>query len=162
VDRDRAVAGDGGRERLVRALAAEEMRLDPDRYGPRYYDIHGRPISLMQWSHAMAQYRHVGESVLRIRGRWFRVSTVWLGLDHSFFGGRPLIFETMIFTEGGMGYPGSDMYQVRYSTITEAQRGHMRAVRWVKRNVREARSPQLIYKGRKPIGRRSTNCRRRK
>jgi len=26
-----------------------------------------------------------------------RLSTVWLGLDHGFFGGRPLIFETMLF-----------------------------------------------------------------
>ena len=123
---------------------------DASRYGPGYYDIYGRPITMMQWAHAMSRYRHVGESVLRIRGRWFRVSTVWLGLDHSFYGGPPLIFETMIFAEDGGEYPGSDLYQERYSTIHDAQRGHMRAVRWVKRNVREEISTPLIHNGGKP------------
>jgi hypothetical protein len=133
------------------------VRLDEDRYGPRYYDIHGRPITLSQWAHAMERYRHVGESVLRVRGRWFRVSTVWLGLDHSFFGGPPLIFETMIF-EGPFGK--TDLGMWRYSTIPEAQRGHVHAVRWLKRNVRAERHPQLIHKGTKPTGRWSTNSRK--
>ena len=135
------------------------MRLDPDRYGPRYYDIHGRPITMQQWVASMSSYRHVGESIIRVRGRWFRVSTVWLGLDHSFFGGPPLIFETMIF-EHGTTIRDPDMFQWRYSTIPEAQRGHVRAVRWLKWNVRAERRPQLIHNGRKPIGRWSTNSRK--
>jgi len=45
------------------------------------------------------------------------VSTVFLGLDHS-FGGRPMLFETMIF-----GGP-LDGYQERYSTWSEAEAGH--------------------------------------
>jgi hypothetical protein len=67
-------------------------------------------------------------------GRWFEtadrvvkktrindaeVSTVFLGLDHSFgMGGPPLLFETMIF--GGK----SDGEQWRYSTWEEAEKGH--------------------------------------
>ena len=46
------------------------------------------------------------------------VSTVFLGMDHSFGGGPPLLFETMIF--GGK----SDGYMDRYSTWQEAEAGH--------------------------------------
>jgi hypothetical protein len=51
-----------------------------------------------------------------------RVSTVFLGLDHSFGDGKPLIFETMIF-----GGP-HDQYQERYSTWDEAEAGHKKAL----------------------------------
>lgn len=55
------------------------------------------------------------------------ISTVFLGIDHSFgLGGPPLLFETMIF--GGK----HDQYQDRYSTRQEAMKGHQRAVRRVK------------------------------
>jgi hypothetical protein len=50
------------------------------------------------------------------------VSTVFLGIDHSFGGGPPLLFETMIF-----GGPHSD-FQERYTSWDEAEEGHMRAV----------------------------------
>lgn len=46
------------------------------------------------------------------------VSTVFLGIDHSFGGGRPVLFETMIF--GGT----HDEYQERYSTWDQAVAGH--------------------------------------
>ena len=47
------------------------------------------------------------------------VSTVFLGLDHAFDGGTPLLFETMIF--GGE----HDEYQERYATWDEAEAGHL-------------------------------------
>ena len=50
------------------------------------------------------------------------VSTVFLGLDHAWNQGPPLLFETMIF-----GGPHSG-YQERYSTKTEALAGHATAV----------------------------------
>ncbi len=37
--------------------------------------------------------KHVADD--QINGR--RVSTVWLGLDHNHFGGKPLLLETMVF-----------------------------------------------------------------
>lgn len=46
------------------------------------------------------------------------VSTVFLGVDHQFGGGRPLLFETMIF--GGE----FDQECERYSTAAEARIGH--------------------------------------
>lgn len=51
-----------------------------------------------------------------------RVSTVFLGLDHSFGGGPVLLWETMIF--GGK----HNDYQRRYATFDEAVLGHAEAV----------------------------------
>lgn len=50
------------------------------------------------------------------------VSTVFLGLDHNFGGGAPLLFETMIF--GGV----HDQYQDRCSTWEQAEVMHKEAV----------------------------------
>ena len=51
------------------------------------------------------------------------VSTVFLGLDHNFAGGTPILFETMVF--GGT----SNGYQERYATWEEAEIGHARIVK---------------------------------
>lgn len=51
-----------------------------------------------------------------------RVSTVFLGLDHSWGEGPPVLFETMVF-----GVPGND-FQERYCTWEEAEVGHDQAV----------------------------------
>lgn len=54
------------------------------------------------------------------------VSTVFLGLDHSWDGGKPLLFETMIF--GGK----HDQYQTRCSTWDEAIIQHEEACKLVR------------------------------
>ena len=56
-----------------------------------------------------------------------RVSTVFLGLDHSFGGPRPILFETMAFVDN------KDVGCERYSTWAEAKAGHQR---WVKKIFR--------------------------
>jgi hypothetical protein len=55
-----------------------------------------------------------------------RVSTVFLGLDHPFSGGPPMLFETLVF--GGE----HDGWQDRYSTWDAAMIGHTRAVKMVR------------------------------
>lgn len=55
-----------------------------------------------------------------------RVSTVFLGLDHAFMGGTPILFETMIF-----GGP-HDGRTRRYSTLDEALEGHQDMCRLAK------------------------------
>lgn len=50
------------------------------------------------------------------------VSTVFLGLDHSFGEGPPVLYETLVF--GGK----LDDEQERYSTRKEAEQGHERMV----------------------------------
>ncbi len=53
------------------------------------------------------------------------VSTVFIGIDHNFFDKKLHIFETMIF-------PKADVYE-RYATWGEAERGHARAVKSLKK-----------------------------
>lgn len=48
----------------------------------------------------------------------FRVSTIFLGLDHGFGGGSPVLFETMIFG------PGEERDCFRYCTRDEALAHH--------------------------------------
>src|SRR5436189_165925 len=56
----------------------------------------------------------------------YRVSTVWLGLDHNFsLEGPPLIFETMVFGKELW----MDLDSARYATEAEAMEGHWRMVR---------------------------------
>jgi hypothetical protein len=55
------------------------------------------------------------------------VSTVFLGVDHAFWGGPPILFETMVFAppEGGTTFPEEwDGRQRRYTTWDEAVAGH--------------------------------------
>ena len=46
------------------------------------------------------------------------ISTVFLALDHNYFGGKPILFESMIF--GGK----HDGLQWRYHSWDEAREGH--------------------------------------
>lgn len=84
------------------------------------YDRQGNRISMDEY------LRLINENGVeyRIVEQWHYedvlVSTVWLGFDHSFGGGPPMIFETMVF---GMS-EDSDEYMRRYSTEEEARQGH--------------------------------------
>jgi hypothetical protein len=60
--------------------------------------------------------RRVDETI----GEGWRVSTVFLGLNHNFArGGRPLLFESMVFDDFD-----NDERQERYATWDEAVEGH--------------------------------------
>ena len=59
-----------------------------------------------------------------------RISTVFLGLNHRFGKGKPLIFETMVF-EGEL-----DQEMDRYSTYEEAEKGHKFMVKRVKEKIK--------------------------
>lgn len=65
---------------------------------PRYFDRDGERISMRQWA-MLFGYKNY-QIVKRTDVGPFFVSTVWLGLDHSFdVEGLPLIFETMVFSQ---------------------------------------------------------------
>lgn len=87
-----------------------------------YYDRDGKTITLEEW---IAMVEDDSEGLKRVAlsdVNGASVSTVFLGLDHSFgFGDRPVLFETMIFdTKNG----DFDNYQWRYCTEDEALAGH--------------------------------------
>lgn len=69
----------------------------------------------------------------------FQISTVFLGLDHQFFAGPPLLFETMIFPSESQPF---DYWQQRCSTWTEAEAQHETAVALVERETGLKRTRQ--------------------
>ena len=90
-----------------------------------YYDINGKPMELMEWAKKVEdyQYRTIGHDFIGP----YRISTAWMGLDYNFFGGPPLIFETMIFKGSKIDFE----YQERYTTLAQAQLGHKIAKEFV-------------------------------
>lgn len=102
-----------------------------------YYDLNGQPIDLWAWCRLFETAsrippgepgtRYIAEDNVELPGGdHAHVSTVWLGINHNWGTGVPLIFETMIFWETG-NY-GSDDYQVRTPTREAALAAHDQAV----------------------------------
>ena len=88
-----------------------------------YYELIGQtvvPVSgVLEWARTFeAADRRVAHT--RVLGMC-DVSTVFLGLDHSWGHGPPLLFETMAFWHGEHGYE-----QERCSTWLQAQEQHAR------------------------------------
>lgn len=102
-----------------------------DAVDDRHFDRKGNPISMRDWARLLHWqengdwYKRVG---LTMVGQ-YRISTVWLGLDHGL--GKPFdqlaIFETMVFDDSGENRD-LDLDQRRYSTEEEAIEGHRRMV----------------------------------
>lgn len=88
------------------------------------------PVDLMTWARWFEKHHNDRHVALDKVGD-VRVSTVFLGLDHSFGDGPPLLFETMIF--GGV----HDDFQNRCSTWEEAEAMHASALRMVKEGTPE-------------------------
>ena len=64
------------------------------------------------------------------------VSTVFLGLNHNYGTGAPILWETMVFKHNG--WQGTDFdgdYQQRYSSREKAEQGHRRAIRWAEQQL---------------------------
>lgn len=77
-----------------------------------------------RWNRTHSKF--IAESVFGFLWWKVRVSTVFLGIDHSFTEGFPVLFETMVF--GGK----HDGFQERSSTWSGALRTHADACALVK------------------------------
>ena len=90
------------------------------------------PATLEEWSVWAAGIgpngRHVGQTEVGP----LLVSTVFLGLDHSFGGEHPSLFETMVFDHRAYSeaFTGVGGYQTRCETWGEAETMHANAVAW--------------------------------
>jgi hypothetical protein len=101
-----------------------------------YYNMNGEPVSLDErmdiWKGTnddiMAGRRVATDTILDSESREHFVSTVLLGLDHSFGEGPPLIFETMVFCHHDDPCEWSD-WQDRYSSKESAEAGHAHVLR---------------------------------
>lgn len=102
-----------------------------------YYDREGKKITMKEMVElrcSIKDYHVVERSLVTSKlGPALLVSTIWLGLDHSFNSDVPLIFETMVFMVNDKGDISnwSELYSDRYSTIEEARAGHKEACRLV-------------------------------
>ena len=85
-----------------------------------YYDRQGNPMTLLEWAQRRFEdkdrtaTKRVAETTLP-NGRW--VSTVWLGLNHNYGDGPPLIFETMVFSSR------DEMDDLRLRSLQHGRRG---------------------------------------
>ena len=66
------------------------------------FDDSGRPVrepDITKWGVFLKdrKRRRVAADVLTINGEEVRVSTVFLGMDHAWDGGPPVLWETMVF-----------------------------------------------------------------
>lgn len=91
-----------------------------------YYRRDGTPYPVgmegtLEWAKDFKNTRlkRVKQTTLR-NGLW--VSTVWMGLNHSFLDGRPKIFESMVFLNSAIDAKPLDRRM--YATEDEAVKGH--------------------------------------
>ena len=106
-----------------------------------HYRIEGHDVveerDLLTWARWFEQSmreRIVG----RTQAGTFAISTVFLGIDHNWFGGKPVLFETMVY-----GSDGEDKDIVeRYHTYSEASAGHRK---WVEHYHHEEGEGAVVY-----------------
>lgn len=92
-------------------------------------DEHGEPElepDILKWAE---WFETADRTVARTQIGDVVVSTVFLGIDHAFGDGPPLLYETMTF-----GGP-LDEEQERYYTRTEADAGHKIVVRRIQEAI---------------------------
>ena len=116
-----------------------------------HYILRGKQVvvaTLMEWARWFETAdRHVAQDT--IGDYW--VSTVFLGLDHNYGSGPPILFETMVFDRGHPKTvtlvdgrtrtyaPAVDGYFGRYRTYEEAEKGHAKIVRAIRAKARGIR-----------------------
>ena len=96
-----------------------------------YYDPDGQPLTVHDWTAMHGRRGAEGDDSWWCKKTEIgdlEVSTVWLGIDHNWGDGPPLIFETMIF-----GGESEDCH--RYATKAEAWAHHDELVRQLREEV---------------------------
>lgn len=87
-----------------------------------------KKVDLMTWAMWFQDATSPGRITGKTTIKGVDISTVFLGLDHSFSSkDKPVLWETMIF---GSKHPALQDYQVRYSSLKDAIKGHEDAVRF--------------------------------
>lgn len=96
-----------------------------------HYILNGKtpvPADLMTWAKWLEASRDE-RVVAKTKVGTSLISTVFLGLDHQYGDGPPLLFETLVFE----GQNDGDMW--RCSTWEEAEKQHADAVELVKKSM---------------------------
>lgn len=92
-----------------------------------HYDKDGARLTLFEFIALFDNEEYCRVALDEIAGVG-TLSTVWLGIDHNFCGGAPLIFETMAFSVERdrvlNDWFQKALLQYRYSTLDDAIAGH--------------------------------------
>lgn len=109
-----------------------------------WYDRAGSPIDATTANDLLGDPKYKRVALTRITSATdpdveYRVSTVWLGLDHNWSGGEPLLFETMSFGGG----EEQDQSQWRWTTEAAARAGHAEIVATIAATVADERVEEL-------------------
>lgn len=89
-----------------------------------FVDKYGREIDLTTWGklHSDTSYIMINQTTL-FDGKW--ISTIWIGINHSFVVGKEMFFETIVFeNENNL----NAIHIERYTTLKEAKTGHKKVV----------------------------------
>ena len=86
-----------------------------------FFDRAGKPMDGMDWAAKFEDMSDRRSARTEVKG--FAVSTIWLGLDHRYGDGPPLIYETQVF-----GLDGVAQNTWRYATEEAALSKHKKAV----------------------------------
>lgn len=98
---------------------------------PYYKLVDRQPVRCsdpLQWA---LWFQNNDRRVRQTRVGPYEVSTIFLGLDHSWRKGPPVLFETMVFItdmKDEYGLPKTADYQRRCCTWSEAEQMHERAI----------------------------------
>ena len=119
---------------LASYLPGEDVLIleDGERWGRDaiIFDLNGHPLpgDIVEQARAFEELRRNGENHF-VTSMWWQdtpleVSTVYLGVNHQYFDGPPLVWETMLF--GGLDRKGK--WQCRYTTRAAAFTAHQAVV----------------------------------
>jgi hypothetical protein len=86
-----------------------------------------KEVDLMTWAKWFEDKTNPGRITAQTKVKGIFISTVFMGLDHSFGGKVPILWETMIFNAK---HKALKDYQVRYSSLKDAKAGHEYAVKF--------------------------------
>lgn len=110
---------------------------------PRWWglDKNNEPYPLPYGTLPQGEITKRGEKTILDNGE-IEISTVFLGLDHSFGNdGPPVLFETMIFAEK---YPDIDQYQTRSTSWVDAQIDHITAIAVAKAEMEKSKEEKKL------------------
>ncbi len=101
-----------------------------------------KEVDMMTWANWFENVKSPGRITKQTIVKNVIVSTIFLGIDHSFGGKVPILWETMMFNTKDSGKPFKEQkgfspkfkalgdYQVRYSSLKDAKAGHEYAVKF--------------------------------
>lgn len=99
-----------------------------------YIEVDGKPTptDMITWAKSFEKTDRIVQRT-EINDKYL-VSTVFLGLNHRFGKGPPLLYETMVFPMKSGKVESGELDMARYATRQGALIGHRRMVkRWRKR-----------------------------